>query len=104
MSGTTRDAARTVNFLLSSSVAGGRTYYVSSAGNNTNPGTQDQPWATPGYGSRQLQAGDTLIILGGRYILSQYDIDAGTSTGAPSTDLDGNSRPKGNGYIDAYER
>jgi hypothetical protein len=50
-------------------------YYVSPAGNNSNPGTLDKPWATPGYGSRQLKPGDTLIILGGRYILSQYDDD-----------------------------
>jgi hypothetical protein len=44
-------------------------YYVSPAGSDGNPGTLSQPWATPGYGSRQLQPGDTLIILGGRYII-----------------------------------
>jgi len=53
----------------------GNTYYVAPDGDNANPGTQDAPWATPGYGSRQLQAGDTLIILGGRYVLRQYDDD-----------------------------
>lgn len=53
----------------------GKVYYVSPKGNNSNPGTLDKPWATPGYGSRQLKPGDTLIILGGRYILSQYDDD-----------------------------
>ena len=51
------------------------TYYVGPNGNNSNPGTREQPWATPGYGSRQLQPGDTLIILGGRYVLSEYDAD-----------------------------
>jgi len=61
------------------------TYYVSPTGNNSNPGTQAQPWATPGYGSRQLQPGDTLIILGGRYTLSVHDADiimpgSGTAT------------------------
>ncbi len=50
-------------------------YYVSPNGNNNNPGTRERPWATPGYGSRQLHPGDTLIILGGKYILSQYDAD-----------------------------
>jgi len=54
---------------------GGNTYYVSPTGSNSNPGTRDKPWATPGYASRQLKPGDTLIILGGRYTLSQYDDD-----------------------------
>ncbi|MCX8173266.1 MAG: Ig-like domain-containing protein [Thermoplasmata archaeon] len=48
----------------------GNVYYVSPTGNNSNPGTLSKPWATPGYGSRQLQPGDTLVILGGRYNLS----------------------------------
>ncbi len=53
----------------------GTSYYVSPSGNNANPGTRSRPWATPGYGSRQIQAGDTLIVLGGRYLLSQFDAD-----------------------------
>lgn len=61
--------------LLSSSEAAGATYYVAPWGDNDNPGTREYPWATPGYGSRQLQPGDTLIILGGRYTLSEYDAD-----------------------------
>jgi hypothetical protein len=62
----------------------GSVYYVGSAGNNANPGTRDAPWGTPGYGSRQLQPGDTLVILGGCYVLSQYDDDIITPpSGAP---------------------
>lgn len=53
----------------------GRTFYVAPHGDNANPGTRDRPWATPGYGSRQLAPGDTLIILGGRYALALYDDD-----------------------------
>ncbi len=53
----------------------GRVFYVSPDGDNSNPGTLEKPWATHGYGSRQLQPGDTLIILGGRYVLSQYPDD-----------------------------
>lgn len=53
----------------------GRIFYVSPDGDNSNPGTREQPWATPGYGSRQLAPGDILIILGGRYSLSVYDED-----------------------------
>ncbi len=55
--------------------AAGHVYYVAPDGDNANPGTRDRPWATPGYGSRQLQPGDTLIILGGRYVLREYDAD-----------------------------
>ena len=54
---------------------GGNVYYVSPNGDDSNPGTLDRPWATPGYGSRRLQPGDTLIILGGRYVLSRYPDD-----------------------------
>ena len=35
-------------------------------GSDSNPGTSDRPWATPG---------DTLIILCGRYTLSEYEAD-----------------------------
>ncbi len=55
--------------------AAGRTFYVAPNGDNANPGTRERPWATPGYGSRQLAPGDTLIILGGRYTLREYDAD-----------------------------
>jgi len=51
------------------------TFFVSPNGNDSNPGTHDQPWASPGYASRQIQPGDTLIILGGRYLLNEYDAD-----------------------------
>jgi len=61
--------------LLAEAAWCGRTFYVSTTGNNSNAGTLAQPWATPGYGSRQLQPGDTLIILGGTYRLRQFDDD-----------------------------
>ena len=57
------------------STAAGQVYYVAPHGDNANPGSRERPWATPGYGSRQLQPGDTLILLGGRYVLSEYDAD-----------------------------
>jgi hypothetical protein len=58
--------------LLSGGAEAAATFYVSPTGNNSNPGTLALPWATPGFGSKQLQAGDTLIILGGTYVLSQF--------------------------------
>ncbi len=53
----------------------GQTYYVAPNGDDADPGTRDRPWASPGYASRQLRPGDTLVILGGRYILREYDAD-----------------------------
>lgn len=45
----------------------GRTYYVASNGNDSNPGTIERPWKTLGYASQRLSAGDTLYIRGGTY-------------------------------------
>ncbi|MBN2378668.1 right-handed parallel beta-helix repeat-containing protein [candidate division WOR-3 bacterium] len=39
------------------------TYYVSPTGDDGNPGTSSEPWASPGYGVSQLSSGDTLVIL-----------------------------------------
>lgn len=47
-------------------------YYVSPGGNDTHAGTSQTPWASPGWGSKQIAGGDTLIIMGGTYILSDY--------------------------------
>ena len=52
-----------------------RTFYVSPQGKDSNPGTRESPWATPGHASRQLRPGDTLVILAGRYTLREYDAD-----------------------------
>jgi hypothetical protein len=43
------------------------TYYVSTTGNNENPGTLSSPWRTISYGVTQIAAGDTLYIRGGTY-------------------------------------
>jgi len=53
----------------------GDIYYVSPSGNNANSGTSESPWAMPGYASRQLKPGDTLIVRPGTYSLSVYDDD-----------------------------
>ena len=63
----------------------GATYYVSPNGNDADPGTRDAPWRTPGYGSRQLHPGDTLVLLAGTYKLSQYDEDIVTPPSGTAT-------------------
>ena len=57
------------------SAGSGVTYYVSPSGSDANPGTQARPWKTPGYGSKRLKAGDTLVLMGGRYVLDTYRDD-----------------------------
>jgi len=71
---------------------------VSLTGNNSNPGTREKPWADPGFGSRRLKPGDTLIILSGRYFLSRYDDIITTRSGNPKAWItikgpDNESRP-----------
>lgn len=68
------DGSVTQDFTLQPASAG-NTYYVSPSGSNSNNGSVSSPWATPGYASRQLNPGDTLIILPGTYSLSAYDDD-----------------------------
>jgi hypothetical protein len=53
----------------------GNAYYVAITGSNSNPGSQEKPWVSPGFASRRLEPGDTLIISAGSYILSEYDGD-----------------------------
>lgn len=52
-----------------------QTYYVAPDGDDGNSGTREHPWATPGFASRRLKPGDTLVIQGGNYVLSRYDED-----------------------------
>ncbi len=43
------------------------TYYVSPQGNDSNPGTQLQPWRTVIYAVKQVKAGDTVLVADGTY-------------------------------------
>jgi len=45
----------------------GRTFFVSDAGSDSNPGTRAQPWRTIWHGAAQLGPGDTLYVRGGTY-------------------------------------
>jgi hypothetical protein len=48
----------------------GRTYYVSTTGQDTNPGTIKQPWLTIQKAANTLVAGDTVYIREGTYFPS----------------------------------
>jgi len=42
-------------------------YYVATNGNDSNPGTLEQPWRTLDKAAATLEAGDTLYIRAGTY-------------------------------------
>ncbi len=64
---TSTDSELTSSDELTVTVAATTAYHVSKQGNNNNPGTPSQPWATIQHGVDHIQAGDTLIIHGGSY-------------------------------------
>lgn len=43
------------------------TYYVSTSGSDSNPGTQSQPWRNINYAAGKVQPGDTVLVRGGVY-------------------------------------
>ena len=65
---------------------GRQTYYVATYGNDTNPGTEEQPFRTINQGVSILGPGDTLFVKSGTYAESLYDvIPSGTSWANPVT-------------------
>jgi hypothetical protein len=64
-------------FLLSPCFAA--TYYVSVTGNDSNPGSQSQPFRTIQKGADIAVAGDTVIIKAGTYVGAKFS-KSGTST------------------------
>lgn len=59
-------------------------YYISTAGSNGANGSISTPWETIQYGVGQLNAGDTLHIMGGTY-LGKIDLSASGAIGQEIT-------------------
>ena len=53
--------------ILSGSIFAANTYYVATNGNDSNPGTLAQPWASINKGVDLYLPGDTLYVRGGTY-------------------------------------
>lgn len=62
-----RLAAFLALIFLSATTTHAATYYVSTSGNNSNSGSQSQPWGSIYYASQQVNAGDTIAVFGGTY-------------------------------------
>ena len=54
-------------FFVCPASAAGSTYYVSTSGSNSNPGTLAQPWKTIQKAANTVTQGDTVYIRGGTY-------------------------------------
>ena len=72
--------------MLVSSVSAqtGATYYVSTTGKNSNPGTIDAPWLTIQHAASTVTAGATVYVIGGVYNESVSFPRSGTAS-APIT-------------------
>lgn len=58
------------------------TYYVSTTGNDGNPGSESQPWLTPQHAADTAVAGDTVIYENGTYNIGagvDFDTNSGSS-------------------------
>lgn len=67
------------------SVAGGKYYYVSTTGNDSNAGTLTQPFKTVQKCASVAQAGETCLIRGGTYRETVTPANNGSATKGPIT-------------------
>jgi Right handed beta helix region len=51
-------------------VNNGSMHFVAVNGNDNGPGTADRPWATINYAAELAEPGDTVIVRGGHYVIS----------------------------------
>lgn len=61
-------------------VSAGSTYYVSTAGNDNNPGSSALPWRTIQKACNTVSPGDTVIVRSGTYSVSQNTLSRSGSS------------------------
>jgi len=72
--------------ILGAQVSDAATYYVATNGNDSNPGTEAQPWRTLQKAAASVQAGDTVRIRAGNYFVGKtWTIDRARTPGNPIT-------------------
>ena len=76
-------------FLAFYSIASANTYFVSVDGNDANPGSLNQPFATWQKGFTKAAAGDTVFIRGGIYYAAGVKDNNGYYCGVAQHDHDG---------------
>ena len=73
-----------ISLLIPLPVKAASSYYISTSGNDSNPGTQSQPWQTIQKCLNTVKAGDTCLIGAGTYNES-LNIKTSGASGAPIT-------------------
>ncbi|MFH1597561.1 MAG: putative glycoside hydrolase [Patescibacteria group bacterium] len=67
-------------------MAAGNTYYVAETGcSDSGPGTAGEPWCAIAKAASTLQAGDTVLVQDGTYIVSQINPTYSGISGSPIT-------------------
>ena len=69
---------------LASSASQATNFYVATTGNDSNTGTQSQPWQTIGHAANAVSPGDTVIVEDGTYVEAIWIVASGSS-GNPIT-------------------
>ena len=70
--------------LPTAEAAPGDIYYVASDGDDSNPGTESQPWRTIQKAANTMSAGDSVIVLAGNYD-ERVQVTRSGDAGAPIT-------------------
>lgn len=74
-----RSSLALVLLTLLSSTAGAETYYVSTTGNDSWPGSLEQPWKTVQKAADTLVAGDTVYVRAGTYAERVFPLNSGAA-------------------------
>lgn len=64
---------------------GDRTFFIAPDGDNDNPGTEEEPWATLDYALTHIQPGDVFVMRGGVYYHNERISITGFYEGNPVT-------------------
>jgi Right handed beta helix region len=80
-----KTAAAQVTVTGSTPPVSGNSFYVSSTGNDSNPGTLTSPWRTIQHAANTVQAGDTVYVRAGTYNESVNVGVSGSSSAGPVT-------------------
>lgn len=89
-----------VAIVMSPLTAFSATYYVSVNGNDSNPGTLDQPWRTIQKAVNLVQAGDIVIVQSGTYD-ERVLLPSGKS-GSPEAKITFKAEPKRTVYMKGF--
>jgi hypothetical protein len=64
-----------VSFILATTLQAANTYYVSSAGNDSNPGSAGSPWLTLNHAVVSVSCGDTInVVANGSYVVGDANL------------------------------